>query len=128
MQPYVYEPIPEGRSIRVLKLHQKPYGPIHCSLRVVSINERPTYSTISYTWNDPSLTHVVNCDGKAIRTAASSYRLLHEIRQEEHRDEQLWIDAICIYSHRTATKDLGTMRFTPQFFVRFNFTHLVDQI
>lgn len=96
MEPYVYEPIPDGRSIRLLKLHhRKPYGPIHCSLRVISLNEKPTYSTISYTWNDPSPTHVVNCDGKEIKAAASSYRVLHEIRQGEHRDDELWIDAIC---------------------------------
>jgi hypothetical protein len=40
----------------------------------------------------------------------------------------LWADAVCIYSHGTVTKHLGTMRFATQFFEGFNFTYLVSQI
>jgi hypothetical protein len=40
----------------------------------------------------------------------------------------IWIDALCIYSHRTAMKDLGILKFAPRFFEGFNFTHLASQI
>jgi hypothetical protein len=35
---------------------------------------------------------------------------------------------LCIYSHRTATKHLGTLRLAPQFFEGFNLTYLASQI
>jgi hypothetical protein len=38
-----------------------------------------------------------------------------------------WIDWVCIYSHRTAMKHLGIMRFAPQFSEGFNFMYLVSQ-
>jgi hypothetical protein len=37
------------------------------------------------------------------------------------------VDLLCTYSHRTATKYLGIVRFAPQFFEGFNFTHLASQ-
>jgi hypothetical protein len=35
---------------------------------------------------------------------------------------------VCIYSQRTAMKDLGILRFAPQFFEGLNFTHLASQL
>jgi hypothetical protein len=67
MQPYIYEPLPTARSVRLLKLHGDSEPPIRddrirCSLRVVSLDECPTYSAISYTWGDALVTHVIECD------------------------------------------------------------------
>jgi Heterokaryon incompatibility protein (HET) len=38
----------------------------------------------------------------------------------------LWIDALCIYSHRTVMKYFRILRFAPQFSEGFNFTNLVS--
>ena len=40
----------------------------------------------------------------------------------------LWIDSLCIYSHRTTMNYFESLRFVPQFFEGFNFTHLASQI
>jgi hypothetical protein len=40
----------------------------------------------------------------------------------------LWIDCLCIYSHRTTMNYFKSLRFVPQFFEGFNFTHLASQI
>src|SRR5271163_896726 len=40
----------------------------------------------------------------------------------------VWVDSLCIYSHRTTMKHLGTMRFVPQFFEGFDFMYLASQI
>jgi hypothetical protein len=120
MQPYIYEPLPTARSVRLLKLHGDSEPPIRddrirCTLRVVSLDECPAYSAISYTWGDASVTHVIECDGKEIHTRPNLLRLLQEICRSKYRDHELWIDAICIYSYRTATKCCRNLRFRPQF-------------
>jgi hypothetical protein len=38
------------------------------------------------------------------------------------------IDLLCIYSHRTTMNYFESLRFVPQFFEGFNFTHLASQI
>ena len=81
MQPYIYEPLPTVRSVRLLKLHGDSEPPIRddrirCTLRVVSLDECPTYSAISYTWGDALVAHVIECDGKEIYTRTNLYRLL----------------------------------------------------
>jgi hypothetical protein len=101
MQPYIYEPLPTARSVRLLKLHGDSEPPIRddrirCTLRVVSLDDCPTYSAISYTWGDALVTHVIECDGKEIHTRPNLHRLLQEICRSEYRDHELWIDAICI--------------------------------
>src|SRR5271168_1397913 len=102
MQPYIYEPLPTAQSIRLLKLHHEDSKspvrdrPIRCSLRIVSLAECQTYSSISYTWGGTRFTRVIECDGKEIEITANSFHALQEICRSEHRDNELWIDAICI--------------------------------
>jgi hypothetical protein len=102
MQPYVYEPLPTAQRIRLLKLHHEDSkglvrdGPIRCSLRIVSLAECQTYSTLSYTWGDTRFTRVIECDGKEVEITNNSFQFLQEICRSEYRDNELWIDAICI--------------------------------
>jgi hypothetical protein len=42
--------------------------------------------------------------------------------------QYVWIDSLCIYSHRTTMNYFESLRFVPQFFEGFNFTHLASQI
>jgi hypothetical protein len=42
--------------------------------------------------------------------------------------EYIWIDSLCIYSNRTTMNYFEYLRFVPQFFEVFNFTHLASQI
>jgi hypothetical protein len=42
--------------------------------------------------------------------------------------QYIWIDSLCIYFYRTIMKDLGILKFAPQFSEGFNFTYLASQI
>src|SRR5437667_12298494 len=97
MESYVYEKLPIERSIRLLRLHPgSSVGRIRVSLRVVSLDEYPPYCAISYTWNGTTRTNVVECDEMEIKISSGSYCVLEKIRDGEYKDEELWIDALCI--------------------------------
>jgi hypothetical protein len=69
-------------------------------------------------------------NGKLCRIHRNAEDALRRLRAlpETQRGMKYWIDALCIYSHRTAMKHLRTLRFEPQFFEGVNFTHLASRI
>ena len=99
-------------------------------------NFEPKYEALSYVWGprseeetviveDPSHSALV---GSGLSTFLIGKNLAQCLRYLREPDvpRTLWVDAICSYSHRTATKHLGTLKFAPQVFEGFNFTHLVS--
>jgi hypothetical protein len=86
-----------------------------------------TYEALSYTWGDRQPPAYIYVENRRVTVTKNLEAALRCIRGRDYI-RSLWVDAICIYSHGTATKHLGTMRFAPQFFEGFNFTHLVSQI
>jgi hypothetical protein len=129
---YEYTPLPAAwpdDSIRVVEIEpgSGPQG-IVCRLRDVSLsNTSAKYDALSYCWGDSTKTDSITCDGRKFLITKNLRIALRRLRQKD-AVVTIWIDQICIYSHRTATKHLGTMRFAPQFFEGFNFTHLSSQI
>jgi Heterokaryon incompatibility protein (HET) len=69
----------------------------------------------------------VYCDGKHLAISKCLYIALGNLRSIT-TSRVLWADAICIYSHRTTMNYFESLRFGPQFFEGFNFTHLASQI
>jgi hypothetical protein len=117
-----------GDRVRLLFLLPGITGErIKCQTKEVSLSESPQYSAVSYMWGLPGLHSydiILNDQyfrvQRNLRLVLDCLRLPDEIRI-------LWVDAICIYSHRTATKHLRSLRIAPQFSEGFNFTHLVSQ-
>ena len=118
----VYCPL-EQDQIRVVILAPGTWDdPVHCSFRYGTI-ESFAYEALSYCWGPPDQPREkISLQGREIEITASLYSALRHLRSPD-APRIMWIDQICMYSHRTAMKHLGILRFAPQFFEGFSFTH-----
>ncbi|RYN86104.1 hypothetical protein AA0120_g8480 [Alternaria tenuissima] len=93
----IYEPLPQGEFIRVLKLQPgKAEDDIQCSLETIGIGtSKDAYEAISYVWGDVKHTVDVWCNGLQVPITAS---LASALRNFRHHSEPrlLWADALCI--------------------------------
>ena len=106
-EPYRYEPLPSPRSIRLVILRPALtfQHPLRCSLRVVSLDEPPTYEALSYVWGAPQGTRPIRCNGREILVTPNCEDALRNLRIA-HRPRALWIDAICIDQESMAEKSV----------------------
>lgn len=98
MSSYEYSPLDSARSeIRVLALRpsSKPDDAFHCSLRTVSLDDKPHFEALSYVWGTPTPTQNLFVDGVAFPVGPSLFAALHALRSRK-RDRVVWADAICI--------------------------------
>ncbi|XPT04626.1 hypothetical protein M3J09_013702 [Ascochyta lentis] len=70
--------------------------PIHCQLKVHSLDNAPRYETISYAWGDPQDTRQIIVDGAHLAIPSSLELCLRHLRSSESALTDLWADAICI--------------------------------
>ena len=79
--------------------------PMQCSIEHASLDDKPPYIALSYTWGDPTNKkpiHVTNEDGTVttLQVTQNLYAALRHIRPDLlpniEDDALLWIDAICI--------------------------------
>jgi len=93
----IYEPLPAGEFIRVLKLQPGDNNEdIDCSLEIVDIEQfKGSYEAISYVWGNPNDTVNVQCNGQRVPITVS---LADALRTFRHASEPrvLWADALCI--------------------------------
>ena len=102
------------REIRLLKV--KPSflstAPIQCSLSIVSLDDEPKYTALSYVWGDPHATEEIIVDGSPVRVTTNLYACLkrycrfvsaiplsyfdHDPAAASPAAERLWVDALCI--------------------------------
>jgi hypothetical protein len=63
---YEYEPLPSPSHIRLIKVEAAAASdPIHCSLQIVDLNNKPAFSALSYSWEeDKSLASLLRKPGK----------------------------------------------------------------
>jgi hypothetical protein len=87
---------------------------IRCELIDSTLSSAQEYVSLSYTWGDHALTRSILLNDTLFPVTESLYTALRHLLNEED-SLTLWIDAICIYSHRTTMKDRGILRFAPQF-------------
>ncbi|KAJ4371252.1 hypothetical protein N0V83_004469 [Neocucurbitaria cava] len=94
---FVYKPLLQPRSIRLLHLHPAPWDePVRCSLVLADIgNELLVYEAISYAWGDATDRKSVICDGSDVSVTRSLFEALQRFRHED-TIRVLWADAICI--------------------------------
>src|SRR2546423_4132352 len=87
---------PETREIRLLSiLPGKWTDEIRCELRRFSLDSRPRYEALSYTWGDPSDTRPIILDGCEVRVTVNLESALRRLRQPD-TNRVLWADALCI--------------------------------
>ena len=113
------------RSFRLLQLlGYDDGGSIVFSLEHAEIDASPNYAAISYSWGNSKLTHKALCDGKLVPVTAGVHALFTHLLERDDARKTIWIDAICIYSYRTAIQHCRYLRSKPQICEGFDFPYL----
>lgn len=94
---YRHTPLSSLRSIRILKLHPSndEDSAIVIDLQEVSIDSKPRYRALSYTWEGQQLSCPIHCGGKILLITPNCFAAMKQLRDESVVD-QYWIDSICI--------------------------------
>jgi hypothetical protein len=100
---YVYEALQQpGKTIRLFQiLTISPH--ICCKLIVVSLDDRPDYTTLSYVWGDPNARESVEVEGHILRITSSLASALRDVYGQfkscpldASTEQLLWADGLCI--------------------------------
>jgi hypothetical protein len=98
--PYIYQPlVKEAREIRLLKITSKT-SVFHCQISHVSLDERPSYTALSYTCQQNMPEEHVNPEpficvsGKTLKITKNLEHALGYLHS--CNAGSLWIDAFCI--------------------------------
>lgn len=84
------------REIRLLDLLPgKSDDLIRCATRVVSLDQRPDFETVSYVWGDRKAERAIEVSGQSISITNNLYAGLLRLRHVKE-GRTLWIDQICI--------------------------------
>lgn len=85
------------REIRLLSIAQSPWsGQITCNLVKTSLNFRPAYRTLSYTWGDATHKQTILLNGYSFQVTRNLAQALRRIRDIGGHQWYWWIDAVCI--------------------------------
>jgi Heterokaryon incompatibility protein (HET) len=109
-------------SIRILTLLPgTEEEEIRCQMRCATLSDRPRYSAVSYMWGPSDERRTIWINEQQIYVRKNLWSALQRLRLRT-QDRKLWVDAICIYSHRTRIKCCRNLRFEPLFCEGFDFT------
>ncbi|KAI1211005.1 heterokaryon incompatibility protein-domain-containing protein [Annulohypoxylon truncatum] len=98
---YVYDPLPDGKHIRLLELHPgSGDDPLSGTLRSVSLADSAygRFDALSYVWGDmhrPGAATIALGSGQNLRIAPNLTDALRQLRHSK-RSRVIWVDAICI--------------------------------
>ncbi|KAK5167776.1 uncharacterized protein LTR77_007475 [Saxophila tyrrhenica] len=89
----------EKREIRLITI-QPPTadtdgGALTCGLNVVSLEQKPEYEALSYTWGSRADPEIITLAGKPMTVTKNLFAALSTLRRER-APRALWADAICI--------------------------------
>lgn len=97
----LYEALPlnvEKSEIRLLLLRPADWTePIRCEFKVVSLDDRPIYSALSYVWGREDAIHQISLGGHPFQVRPNLLTALRRLRA--HGGDHIttvWVDAICI--------------------------------
>jgi hypothetical protein len=93
----------DSAGIRVLDLHPGAGTKLRATLRVVSLNAKPQYEALSYTWGARGSTVVILNDNCPASTTNNLANALRRLRRRSGK-RTLWVDAICINQADTAER------------------------
>src|SRR5262245_4573781 len=81
------------------------YPPVECILYKTSMNQKPVYQALSYTWGRGYETLPIKINEEEVLVTRNLRIALENIREED-KDVVLWIDAICINQTDTTEKNV----------------------
>ena len=92
----IYQPL-ENRQIRIIALAPGKWDDeIECSLKTVSLDDDPSYETLSYVWGDPKLRKkTILLQRQRFQVTPSLESALRHLRHIE-TERTIWVDAVCI--------------------------------
>jgi len=76
---------------------------IHCKLDVVSLDETPTYTALSYCWGNQSEQREIFVNEKRV-SVTKSLEIALRYARKDLQDMVLWVDAICINQENVKEK------------------------
>jgi hypothetical protein len=93
---------PSKTEIRLIKLHPRPANTStqrdltpRCDLIHVSLDNKPDYAALSYTWGDPRDTQMITVGLSSVPVTRNLYSALEHLRYD-NTVRVIWIDALCI--------------------------------
>ncbi|ETS86087.1 hypothetical protein PFICI_04112 [Pestalotiopsis fici W106-1] len=94
---YIYTPLEEERSIRLIRLHPAtdPDTPLRCTITTRPLANGVSFEALSYQWGDPDRTHTLFCDNVPLGITTSLYKALINLRPKDTY-ALFWADAVCI--------------------------------
>jgi hypothetical protein len=103
--PYRYPTLHrDAPSIRLINLFRgSGQSPLRCNFRVAYLDHGEQYAAVSYTWGKKVRNRPIVIGDQTFLVSATVEDILMRLRDPQ-RDRLLWLDLICIYSHRTVTK------------------------
>lgn len=94
MQGFSYPPFAHASSIRLLSLEPRD-DRVTLNLFLASLEDKPYYEAISYTWGDVTEKKEITCGNQLVTVPENLYDALRHLRCPD-RVRTLWVDAICI--------------------------------
>jgi hypothetical protein len=89
-------------EIRLIKLHPRPASTStqrnltpRCDLIHVSLDDKPDYAALSYTWGDARDTKMITVGLSSVSVTQNLYSALEHLRYDKTA-RVIWIDALCI--------------------------------
>ncbi|OOF98715.1 hypothetical protein ASPCADRAFT_162381 [Aspergillus carbonarius ITEM 5010] len=97
---------PEEQEIRLLCIHpsRNSKSPVQCSLKTVSLRQRPKYEALSYVWGTDHATEKILLEGNEFYVTPNLAKALYRLRRA-YRKRMMWIDYICINQSDTEEKN-----------------------
>jgi hypothetical protein len=87
---------PNRREIRVLNILPDRWSAgIRCDLEIVSLDEEPAYTALSYVWGNPNDTVPIVVQGSSFQATKNLVAAMRRLRSSND-PLTVWIDAICI--------------------------------
>lgn len=87
---------PNSREIRTVSLSPGFWDDeIACSTDVVSLDDTPSFSALSYTWGNSKQSGFISLDGNIVPVMENLETALRHIRQQKEA-RVLWVDFLCI--------------------------------
>lgn len=115
LSEFQYSRLEGARGIRLLVLQPgRISDEISCTLKIVSLDERPSFEALSYTWGDPAEKRPIQCGNGSLYVTVNLYSTLRHL-QYMYRNRVLWAVAVCLYFDRYRTEYVRNLSFGPLF-------------
>jgi hypothetical protein len=110
----IYSPLEHRNEIRLLRIEPKSGGGcINITLETYGLDSDVQFTALSYVWGNPTPQFKIVCNGHRVPIGQNLLAVLSRL-QEQRYNGLLWVDAICIYSHRSSIKPCRNLRLRPQ--------------